>query len=725
MPPMARRKNQVKQMFEPYVHDDVPDHMPFPGLWRVATAKGDETAIPNLNQYQRSWILDVGLREVDLPSLSIKEAALFYETVKDKAFDAKAFKHVSQPGDEQEEAGLSALVAAWKRKDADKKRKKGKKVEAEAEDSGSDEEEDEDGRGALIRGYTKSGWRMAIQKVMSNKRGAEVAKLKMKKKPVGDVPEAPMVDAASLSKLVGLAAYSGRDKFREDRHDEIQALSKTLPGASNPGGKFRQAEAQLWAREDKAFWEAAAAIDEDVDWAERQQMVASGFRQMVDTLHSSGKFRPFVATMLMGWLNEDGKVNFEWQVVPFWRSRTVEAVPDAVHVDKPFKQEYGTLVDDSVNAMYAWAQKPLQNYVKSRGDTSKEAASPVFTLSMEAASEMSPKGITQAVSTFLVESYHAAFGTEDIPWPAIASEPDKYYDAEQFNFQFSPTGLGNGPLAMGEMYKLATALISVAGVGTSGFFRQAGRSSSPPPPPTPTRAQSPTRSESPRRSSSPPPPPTPPRAQSPTRSESPRRSSSPPPPPTPPRAQSPTRSESPRRSSSPPPPPTPPRAQSPTRSESPRRSASPPPPPPTPTRAQSPTHSESPRRSASPPLPPQTPPRAQSPPTTLEDTTGLAIPEKKKRGGKRNKAEMQEEEGQAQKKGQGTKRKAEKQLVPEEEGSGRHPVRARKTPAEVLAERAKRAAEAATKPKAKPGRPQSPGNNIPLQQELKFRSELE
>ncbi|KAJ7116256.1 hypothetical protein C8R43DRAFT_960926 [Mycena crocata] len=637
---MARRKTQVKQMFEPYVHDDVPDHMPFPGLWRVATTKGDETAVPNLNQYQRSWILDVGLRGVDLPSFSIKEAALFYETVKDKAFDAKAFKHVSQPGDEPEEAGLSALVAAWKRKEADKRRKKGKQVEAEAEDSGSDDEEDEDGRGALIRGYTKSGWRMAIQKW---------PKLKMKKKPDGNVPEAPATDVASLSKLVGLAAYSGRDKFREDRHDEIQALSKTLPGASNPGGKFRQAEAQLWAKEDQAFWEAAAAIDEDVDWAERQQMVASGFRQMVDTLHSTGKFRPFVATMLMGWLNEDGKVNFEWQVVP------VEAVPDAVHVNKPFKQEYRTLVDDSVNAMYAWAQRPLQIMSRVAATPGKRVASPVFTLSMEAASEMSPKGLTQAVSTFLVESYHAAFGSEDIPWPAIVSEPDKYYDAERFDFQFSPTGLGNGPLAMGEMYKLATALISVAGVGTSGFFRQAGRSSSPPPPPTPTRAQSPTRSESPRRSASPPLPP-----------------------------------------------PTPTRAQSPTRSESPRRSASPPLPPPTPTRTQSPTHFESPRRSASPPLPPQTPPRTQSPPTTLEDTTGLAVPEKKKRGGKRSKEEMQEEEGQAQKKGQGTKRKAEKQLVPEEEGSGRRPVRARKTPAEVSAERAKRAAEAATKPKAKP-----------------------
>jgi hypothetical protein len=33
---------------------------------------------------------------------------------------------------------------------------------------------------------------------------------------------------------------------------------------------------------------------------------------MVDSLHTSGKVRPFVATMLMGWLDVNGELRFEW-----------------------------------------------------------------------------------------------------------------------------------------------------------------------------------------------------------------------------------------------------------------------------------------------------------------------------------------------------------------------------------------------------------------------------
>jgi len=47
----------------------------------------------------------------------------------------------------------------------------------------------------------------------------------------------------------------------------------------------------------------------------RQKLVPAGFKHMVDTLHASRKFRPFVATMLMAWVNEEGKLAFEWQVI--------------------------------------------------------------------------------------------------------------------------------------------------------------------------------------------------------------------------------------------------------------------------------------------------------------------------------------------------------------------------------------------------------------------------
>jgi len=71
-----------------------------------------------------------------------------------------------------------------------------------------------------------------------------------------------------LAKVFGIATQTGRDKFREDRHDDIQELSRTLPGTSNAGGKFRKAESLLWANEDQGSWQAAATTDEDVDWVE-------------------------------------------------------------------------------------------------------------------------------------------------------------------------------------------------------------------------------------------------------------------------------------------------------------------------------------------------------------------------------------------------------------------------------------------------------------------------
>lgn len=77
-----------------------------------------------------------------------------------------------------------------------------------------------------------------------------------------------MAPALALSKLFGLSAYTGRDKFREERHDEINEYSQTLSGSMNAGGKFRKAEAQLWAEEDHASWEAAANDEEDVNWKE-------------------------------------------------------------------------------------------------------------------------------------------------------------------------------------------------------------------------------------------------------------------------------------------------------------------------------------------------------------------------------------------------------------------------------------------------------------------------
>jgi hypothetical protein len=146
------KKTKTKEMFKTYDPDEVPDIMPFPELAVVKTTKGEAIAVPKLNEYQRSWILDVGVRDEDLVSLKKKDAADLYDRIKDDVFEAKAFQHTPQPQDATKESRLPALVAAWKQKHA-------KKNTNSADDGdASEEEEDEGGRGALLQGYPKAGW---------------------------------------------------------------------------------------------------------------------------------------------------------------------------------------------------------------------------------------------------------------------------------------------------------------------------------------------------------------------------------------------------------------------------------------------------------------------------------------------------------------------------------------------------------------------------------------
>ncbi|KAJ6552463.1 hypothetical protein DFH09DRAFT_1497302 [Mycena vulgaris] len=496
---MAKAKKAAKEMFSAYNPADVPDIMPFPDLSHVAFTRGEETAVPKLNDYQRSWILDVGIRNLDLPSLSGKSAATAYNKVKDEAFQAKAFQHTVQPGDREEESCLPALVTDWKVKNP-KKNKKDRDGVKDGDGADSDQEEDEGVRVGMVRGYTKAGWRVAMQKVISNKRSAEKSKLKTKMDDPGNcIPEAP---APVLAKLLGLGAYTGRDKFREDRHDEIHEYSKTLNGPMNAGGKFRRAEKPLWAKEDQASWEAAVASDENVDWVARQQLVATGFQHMVSSLHASGKFRPFVATMLMAWLNEEGRMQFE-----------AEGVPEDIHVRQSFQLQYAEPFQAVVNGMYEWAEKPLKDYLATRKDSAK-CTPPVFPVSADALDDLSHKRLVETVTMFLAESYHAAFGNEEIPWAAIANEPNEYYNADGFSIGFASTGLAE--LTRAQWDDLAMGLASVAGEGTAGFFRKSRASPPPPPPgpemqgPLPPPPSPPPPPPGPEGQGSPPPPPPPP-----------------------------------------------------------------------------------------------------------------------------------------------------------------------------------------------------------------------
>ncbi|KAJ7726861.1 hypothetical protein B0H14DRAFT_2641015 [Mycena olivaceomarginata] len=464
----SKKSSKPKEMFKPYDAARVPDVMPFPDLARIATSKGEEAAVPTLNEHQHSWILDVGIRDIDLPSLNGKAAIAVYDRVKNDAFDAEAFKHKVQPEDCAEEARLPTLVAAWKQK-----HQQPPSTAADDADS-SDEEEDDGGHATLLRGYSKAGWRsrrsnimvtkQAIQKVISNKRSADSRKSKGKDAKAATSSHATTPadksagEASALSKLLGLTAYTGRDKFRDDRHNVIYELSTTLPG-ENAGGKFRKAEGILWAEEDQASWEEAAAVEENIDWVERQRLVPKGFKSMVGNLHDSRKFRPFIATMLMGWLDEDGHVQFEW----------AEAVPDDICVGQTFKELNSQLVKDTIVAMHTWAEKPLKEYLAGRESLLK-TSQPIFPHNPEELDELALKVLLQTVTR------------------SRLCKPDEFYDATHYplGFGFASTGLAG--LTRAQLYDLGNTLASVAGAGTSGFFRKAPAaegSTLPPPPPPP------------------------------------------------------------------------------------------------------------------------------------------------------------------------------------------------------------------------------------------------
>ncbi|KAJ7722579.1 hypothetical protein B0H14DRAFT_3623719 [Mycena olivaceomarginata] len=458
-----------------------------------------EIPVPKLNRYQRSWLLDVAMHGVDIAGLDESAWKTYREKVKSDAFQEKVFQHVSELADDEEEARLVGLITDWKQKNHDKKNKKDA-VDATVEaDSAT--------RAALLRGYPRAGWHIAIQKVLSNKRTATKSKMSNITKP------AP-VQKDAIAKLLDLTKYSRRDKFKEERRDDIAALAESLPDAINQGAKFRKAEALLWKEENAEEWETAAArIDEDVDWAEsykgrkpakmakngqkqqkeafswfklgtdlyyqglqsgllifppkklsaifdsitmlemRQQTVAEGFKGMVQNLHASKQFRPFAAAMCMGWIDVNGQVNFEW----------VEAVPDDIPVPDEFKAKN----QRSVQQLYiAQEQKNMED-------------SPVFTLSQDDFEDLSHKQLVTSISDFLCDSYEFAFGTRQIPWEDITARPQEYYDIDRLpmpltsTVAFSPT----------EWHALGGALAAVAGPRTSNLFRKVPEGNDMPPVP--------------------------------------------------------------------------------------------------------------------------------------------------------------------------------------------------------------------------------------------------
>ncbi|KAJ7688078.1 hypothetical protein B0H17DRAFT_1203267, partial [Mycena rosella] len=179
-------------------------------LSHVVTAKGGEAAVPKLNDHQPELILDIGLRNLDLPGLTGKAALDVYNRIKSDAFDAKAFQHTVRPQDRAEEATLLALVTLGNSSRRTRSRmpptmgrqatRRKTKMDAEV--------------------YCRIQQGGAIQKVISNKRSAAKRKTKADKTKTKaddaregdtgeqDAGESAPAESRGWSKLLGLAAYS-------------------------------------------------------------------------------------------------------------------------------------------------------------------------------------------------------------------------------------------------------------------------------------------------------------------------------------------------------------------------------------------------------------------------------------------------------------------------------------------------------------------------------------
>ncbi|KAJ7024816.1 hypothetical protein C8F04DRAFT_1269959 [Mycena alexandri] len=320
------------------------------------------------------------------------------DKVKTDAFGAKAFQHTVQHGDDAaEEARLPALCRAGLVDNPPKTESNKRKNSADG--NASDVEEDEG----------------PIQKVLTNKRVAE--KITRRKKRAGTSAEKTVVvpPALALSKVFGIA---NQDRSRQIPRRHPGAL-ETMLGSMNAGGKSRKAEAELWANENHEDWETAAATEEGGE-LDRQF------------------FRPFLATMVMAWVDEHDELHLEW----------VEALPQGVKVHQRFENQYPKITKSFINAMHGWAKQPLQEYAAARNGP-REPSAPVFTVTDE----------------------DAAFGDEVIPWASIASKPEEYYDTKKFDdVVFTADGVEG--LKGGQWFTLGAALAAGAGEGSSGFFRK-------------------------------------------------------------------------------------------------------------------------------------------------------------------------------------------------------------------------------------------------------------
>ncbi|KAJ7059950.1 hypothetical protein C8F01DRAFT_1084381 [Mycena amicta] len=203
-------------------------------------------------------------------------------------------------------------------------------------------------------GFPILGWERAIQKVIGN--AVDAAKDRALKKAKPSVASGVHSGASSLSsadamRILDLMEYTPRAKFTTDKHEEILALARTYTGG-NPGANFNRAAKALWAQADQDQWAAATEAElAAIPPAERMALLKSAFCTALSKIQDSGCFPSFVATLQLGYHDEDyNRMVFEvGEVFPL----DSEVVPG-------FQLTREIECESYLGHLHAWAAVPLK-----------------------------------------------------------------------------------------------------------------------------------------------------------------------------------------------------------------------------------------------------------------------------------------------------------------------------------------------------------------------------
>ncbi|KAJ7227023.1 hypothetical protein GGX14DRAFT_555606 [Mycena pura] len=453
----------------PYDASRVPDAMPLPSVSEVVLLKHEEVPIPDLNEFQRSYIIHEILPKYDLSKLDNQDR----EAIKKQALASKPFQHISVNAEAEhleEETEIPKQMAACKRP----KQSSSAAVANNALGADADAQQDK------IRGFVKWAWRKAIGTLLKNKKYAEGRSDLVKTAKGGSAATKTTVSRTTSPNVTGdpttavdkknesaafrllkLRNYTPRDKFSDVMYDNILAYARDEFGGPNGGADFQKAEKLLWAREDEKVWAARLAADEEhITAAERMAVLKKGVVDLLTTLTDHPRFPPFVATLQLGF-QEGKQMIFE----------VGEAIPEGAVITPGFKAKHDETYEAYLRDMHSWSAGPLRDLTAAREHKKASSiAHPVFELDVAQLNDISLKDISILTEKYLVDSFEHAFQTRDVPWPTIKNQPNEFFDSSALGLSFAldyPPNL-TGP----QRVELASALIKVAGVGCPNLFRK-------------------------------------------------------------------------------------------------------------------------------------------------------------------------------------------------------------------------------------------------------------